>query len=137
MRKVFLAVVACVAFAVASVPAMAQVRVDVYRSSQSMKVTVDGVVKYRWAVSTGRSDRMTPAGSFKKQWLDRYHKSSIYDDAPMPYAIFYDGNRAIHGTNETRRLGSRASHGCVRLAPGNAAALFALAKQHSMSVVVH
>jgi lipoprotein-anchoring transpeptidase ErfK/SrfK len=42
----------------------------------------------------------------------------------MPHAIFFRGGYAIHGTYETRNLGRRASHGCVRLHPANARELF-------------
>ena len=47
----------------------------------------------------------------------------------MPYSIFYSANFAIHGTTYIDRLGSRASHGCVRLHPSNAATLFAMVQQ--------
>ena len=38
---------------------------------------------------------------------------------------------AIHGTNDLTRLGGPASHGCVRLHPLHAAALFALVQQRA------
>jgi hypothetical protein len=40
--------------------------------------------------------------------------------------------RAIHGTNEVRRLGKPASHGCVRLSPQNAATLYALVAEKGL-----
>jgi lipoprotein-anchoring transpeptidase ErfK/SrfK len=46
----------------------------------------------------------------------------------MPYSIFFHGHFAVHGTNEIRNLGRRASHGCVRLHPVNARTLFELIK---------
>lgn len=46
----------------------------------------------------------------------------------MPYSIFFNGGYAIHGSYEISRLGSPASHGCIRLHPQNAAELFALVK---------
>jgi lipoprotein-anchoring transpeptidase ErfK/SrfK len=52
-----------------------------------------------------------------------------YDNAPMPYAIFFNGGYAIHGTDHVKRLGRPASHGCVRLHPRNAAALYARVRQ--------
>jgi hypothetical protein len=55
------------------------------------------------------------------------HDSREWDEAPMPYSIFFtDRGHAIHGSSATRSLGQRASHGCVRLAPSKAAVLFAL-----------
>jgi lipoprotein-anchoring transpeptidase ErfK/SrfK len=50
----------------------------------------------------------------------------------MPYSIFYDGNYAIHGTNHIGRLGGRASKGCIRLHPANAAVLFSLVQRQGM-----
>ena len=47
----------------------------------------------------------------------------------MPYSVFFHGGYAMHGTYETRRLGQAASHGCVRLLPVNAAALFSLLRK--------
>ena len=38
--------------------------------------------------------------------------------------------RPIHGSYETRYLGTPASHGCVRLHPAAAAALFSLVRQY-------
>jgi hypothetical protein len=48
----------------------------------------------------------------------------------MPHSIFFNGGFAIHGSYEVGRLGRPASHGCIRLHPSNAAALYALVKQH-------
>jgi lipoprotein-anchoring transpeptidase ErfK/SrfK len=46
----------------------------------------------------------------------------------MPFAIFYDGHYAIHGTDQISHLGAPASNGCVRLHPDNAAILFDMVK---------
>jgi hypothetical protein len=66
--------------------------------------------------------------------MEEDHFSKEWDDAPMPHSIFFtpDGH-AIHGSFETKRLGSAASHGCVRLAPANAAKLFALVKAQGVT----
>jgi lipoprotein-anchoring transpeptidase ErfK/SrfK len=107
--------------------ARADIVVKVDKSSQRMSVVVDGEHRYTWAVSTGVYG--TPSGTFRPQSLARYHRSTIYNSAPMPYSIFYDGNFAIHGTTHVSRLGSRASKGCIRLHPSNAAILFALVQK--------
>ena len=52
----------------------------------------------------------------------------------MPYSIFFHEGYAIHGTVYLSRLGQRASHGCVRLHPNNAATLFALVQARGMAV---
>ncbi|MEP5153966.1 L,D-transpeptidase [Planktotalea sp.] len=103
-------------------------KVDV--SSQTMTVIRHGEVIYRWPVSTARKGKVTPRGSYSPKFLSRHHKSSLYNNAPMPYSIFFRGNYAVHGTNQTSRLGSPVSAGCVRLHTDNAAKLFALVKKH-------
>ena len=123
------------ASAMFALPALAGVQVTISRASQTMRVSVDGAAKYTWAVSTGQRDSWTPGGTFRVQGLDRYHRSSKYNNAPMPHSIFYDGDRAIHGTTHVGQLGNRATHGCVRLAPGNAAALFALVQKYGTGSV--
>jgi lipoprotein-anchoring transpeptidase ErfK/SrfK len=44
--------------------------------------------------------------------------------------VFFHGGYAVHGTNAVGSLGRPVSHGCVRLAPGNAAKLFSMVKQY-------
>jgi lipoprotein-anchoring transpeptidase ErfK/SrfK len=60
-------------------------------------------------------------------WLDEHHKSKQYNDAPMPYAIFFNEGKAIHGFAGS--VGGPASHGCVRLSTGNAKTLFRLVEE--------
>jgi len=79
---------------------------------------------YRWPVSTGRANHPTPTGTFRPTMLSRNHRSSLYDDAPMPWSVFFNGHIAMHGTTETHRLGRPASHGCVRLHPSHAEIFF-------------
>jgi lipoprotein-anchoring transpeptidase ErfK/SrfK len=110
--------------------ARADIVVKVDKSTQRMSVIVDGEQRYTWAVSTGIYG--TPSGTFRPQSLARYHRSTIYNNAPMPYSIFYDGNYAIHGTTHISRLGGRASKGCIRLHPSNAAVLFALVQREGV-----
>lgn len=97
-----------------------------------MTVQVNGKPQHTWSVSTARRGYRTPTGTFRPKRLERKWYSTIYDNAPMPYSIFFLGGYAIHGTNATGRLGRPASHGCVRLATGNAAKLFALVQKYGM-----
>lgn len=66
-------------------------------------------------VSTGRRGYETPTGSFHPFFLSKNHKSSLYEDAPMPFAVFFNADVAIHGTYEQTLLGRPVSHGCVRV----------------------
>jgi lipoprotein-anchoring transpeptidase ErfK/SrfK len=111
--------------------ARAEIVVTVDKARQQMAVVVDGEHLYTWPVSTGLGG--TPSGSFRAQLLSRNHRSSIFGNAPMPYAIFYSGHFAIHGTTAIAQIGTRASKGCVRLHPSNAAVLFALVQQQGIA----
>ena len=79
-----------------------------------------------WKVSTGKTGFETPTGAWKPTRLSIDHRSKTYDDAPMPFAVFFTGGYAIHATDAVGRLGKPASHGCVRLAKANAAMFFDL-----------
>jgi lipoprotein-anchoring transpeptidase ErfK/SrfK len=120
--------------------AAASVIVNVDRSSQTMSVVVDGQPRYHWRVSTGRRGYGTPAGTYHPQSMARSWFSRAYYNSPMPHSIFFHGGYAIHGTHEIARLGGPASHGCVRLDPGNAAILFGVVQREGMgntTIVVH
>lgn len=113
-----------------STSAVASISVNVDISSQRMHVYVDGDLRHSWRVSTGRRGYATPTGRYRPTRMARRYYSRKYHGAPMPNSIFFRGGYAIHGTNETRRLGRPASHGCIRLAPGNAARLFNLVRRY-------
>lgn len=105
-------------------------KVDV--SQQRMKVYVNGRLKHSWKVSTGRGRYRTPRGAWTAKWLSRHHKSRKYNNAPMPYAIFFRGGYAVHATNHISALGRPASHGCVRLHPRHASRLFSLVRRNGL-----
>jgi lipoprotein-anchoring transpeptidase ErfK/SrfK len=126
-RLVFAAV--AVMAGLALTPARAGVVVRIDKSSQRMAVSVDGAMRYSWPVSTGRRGFGTPSGVFHPQMMARRWFSRKYYNSPMPHAIFFHRGYAIHGTYELARLGGPASHGCIRLHPSNAAALFALVER--------
>ena len=105
-------------------------RIDI--SKQTMTVSQDGRIVYSWRVSTARSGYHTPRGTFRPTRMHRMWYSRKYDNSPMPHSIFFTGGYAIHGTPHVRNLGRPASHGCVRLAPGNARALYNLVRAHGM-----
>ena len=106
------------------------VRIDI--SAQTLTVDVEGGRYATWRVSTARSGYYTPRGKFKPYLLKKMHYSRKYDNSPMPNSIFFRGGYAIHGTNYVKSLGRPASHGCIRLAPGNARELYSLVRQYGM-----
>ena len=108
--------------------------ISINKASQTMTVSLDGDTKYRWKVSTGAKGYDTPSGNFRPFRMEREHFSKEWDDAPMPYSIFFTGRgHAVHGSYHIKSLGRRASHGCVRLHPDNAAKLFAMVQKTGMS----
>ena len=110
--------------------AHAEVVITVDKSSQRLSVAVDGMPRYEWPVSTARWGYHTPNGIYRPQRLARRWYSRKYDNAPMPYSIFFRGGYAIHGSYEISRLGRPASHGCIRLLPAHAAVLFRLVEEN-------
>src|SRR3954471_2052128 len=125
MRSLVVAL-AGLAFA-ACTSAEAKVAITVDKDDQQMTVAVDGVERYQWPVSSGIPSRETPNGTFRAFRMEEDHYSKEFDDAPMPHSIFFTKiGHAIHGTDSENRLGSPASHGCVRLSRANASTLYAL-----------
>jgi hypothetical protein len=131
-NSVVLAALVAGVFSVSAANAAVLVTVD--KSIQQMTVEVDGRPVYQWPVSTGKAGNYdTPSGKFKAFRMERDHFSKEWDDAPMPFSIFFtQKGHAIHGSNDTKRLGTPASHGCVRLLPANAEKLFALVEKEGV-----
>jgi lipoprotein-anchoring transpeptidase ErfK/SrfK len=108
-------------------PTAPTILITIDKAAQTMTVSVDGKERYDWPVSTGRPAYSTPSGIFTPTSMNKIWYSKQWDNAPMPHAIFFtEKGHAIHGTEEVRRLGKPASHGCVRLSPQNAATLYKL-----------
>jgi L,D-transpeptidase catalytic domain len=131
MRFLFVALAGAMLFAGHS--AQANVAITVDKNTQTMTVAIDGVERYNWPVSTGIPSRETPNGSFRAFRMEEDHYSKEFDDAPMPHSIFFTKiGHAIHGTDSVNRLGTPASHGCVRLSRDNATTLYALVEQQGV-----
>jgi L,D-transpeptidase catalytic domain len=116
-------------------PAQAELLVNISKSQQRLSAVVDGAEAYRRPVSTGRRGYETPAGSFQPVRLERHWYSHKYDNASMPWSVFFYRGYAVHGTAEAYSLGHAASHGCVRLRSDNAATLFSLVRKRKASNV--
>jgi lipoprotein-anchoring transpeptidase ErfK/SrfK len=109
-------------------------------ATQRLTVREGGQVLHEWPISSGRAGFGTPRGTFRPTWMAKSWFSRKYDNAPMPHAVFFNGGIAFHGTTSISMLGRPASHGCVRLAPANAARLYQLVRTHGLTrtqVVVH
>ncbi len=105
-------------------------RVDL--SDQTMHVYVDGALAHVWPVSTGRGSYRTPTGQWNAAWLSPRHRSRKYNNAPMPWSVFFYNGYAVHGTTEVSRLGQTASHGCVRLLTANADVFYHLTQSYGL-----
>jgi hypothetical protein len=83
--------------------------------------------------STGKPGHRTPSGVFKILQKDKHHRSSTYNNAPMPNMnrLTWSGI-ALHAGNLP---GYPASHGCVRLPMGFSEKLFGVTRL-GMTVVI-
>ncbi len=83
---------------------------------------------YYWKVSTAVAGRITPKGHFTPEMFSSEHRSTTYNNAPMPWAVFFtlDYLYATHGTTSNANLGKKASHGCIRVETQRAQDLFHL-----------
>lgn len=91
---------------------------------QEMHLYDAGIVVAVWQVSTGKRGHETDLGEFRSYWLNRNHKSSQHNEAPMPCSVFFNGGEAVHGTTAVHKLGQADSYGCVRLTVENACRLY-------------
>lgn len=114
-------------------PALATVRITIDLAAQRL-TAVKGEQTVSWKISSGRAGYETPTGHYSVMRMEADHLSDEYDQAPMPYAIFFSPRGlAIHGTYEGG-LGRARSHGCVRLAVGNARQLFDWVEQQGATI---
>ena len=71
-------------------------------------------------IKTGMPGYRTPAGTFKVLWKNRHHRSKTYNNAPMPYAVFFTNSGIAFHQGSL----SGQSHGCVRMGQNAAATFF-------------
>lgn len=97
---------------IVSIPAQ---RAYVYRGGRLVAVST---------VSTGSRGNATPVGEFTILQKNKFHRSNLYSNAPMPYMQRLTwGGIALHGGHLP---GYPASHGCIRLPTAFARELFEL-----------
>ncbi|AHZ85415.1 L,D-transpeptidase [Bdellovibrio bacteriovorus] len=117
---------------------------QVVKSSQRMYLYVNGSLRGSWLVSTGMAGYGTP--NFDKhpngRIYDRYSSKKFpggdYNGlGNMPYAVFISGGFALHGTPQGNwsKLGTRASHGCIRMHPDNGYVFNRLVRSYGKSNV--
>ena len=71
-------------------------------------------------ISHGGQGKETPTGTFDVQWKDKDHKSAEFNNAPMPYSVFFaPGGIAFHEGNP-----KNPSAGCVHLSHDDAVTFY-------------
>jgi len=110
---------------------------EIVKSTQILYLYIEGELKDSFEVSTGIRKYETPnlnlkpAGPVFTKYSSRKYPGGNYKGlGNMPYAVFLRGGYAIHGTTPGNftKLGTKASHGCIRLHPINAKIFYELVK---------
>ena len=94
-------------------------------------VVLSSAASAEFKISSGLLPEHATPGSgscYVPDFMESMHHSSLYNNAPMPNAVFFNGNIAIHGTNAEALLGRPASHGCVRLSKADSKIVYALVR---------
>lgn len=111
------------------------------RSEQKMYLYVNGQLQHEWLVSTGVAGHRTPDfdthpnGRIYDRYSSRTYPGGDYMGlGNMPYAVFISGGFAIHGTTVGNfpKLGTPASHGCIRLHSDNGLIFNRLVRQYGI-----
>ncbi|MGZ4442086.1 MAG: L,D-transpeptidase family protein [Nocardioidaceae bacterium] len=97
----------------------------------------DGHLVNAWLGRGGRRSNPTRVGTFRVYYRDADHRSSEYDNAPMPYAQFFSGGEAIHGSRYMVNPFRGHSHGCVNLYVEDAHQLWKLTASRPLTVHVY
>ena len=112
--------------------------IQIDKSRQILYLYLLGELKDSFRVSTGKGEEydtpameLHPEGPVLTKYTSRKFPGGNYSGlGNMPYAVFLKNGYAIHGTTPGNysKLGTRASHGCIRLHPDNAKVFNALVK---------
>lgn len=116
---------------------------QISKSQQKMFLYLNGNVIHTWDVSSGTGRRtpnfdMPPNGRIYNRYSSSKYPGGDYNGlGNMPYAVFFSGGYAIHGTPKSnwKKLGQKASHGCIRLHPDNAKIFNQLVRQYGIGDV--
>lgn len=109
---------------------LALVRVKIDLGAQRLSVEAPKFSKV-FKISSGLAPRYATPGSskcFAPDFMQTMHYSTLYNNAPMPNSVFFNGNIAMHGTEAEHLLGKPASHGCIRLSKADSKTLYDVIK---------
>lgn len=96
----------------------------------------NGRLHNSWLVRGGSADAKTRVGSFTVYRRSKNHVSNIYG-APMPYAQFFSGGQALHGSRAMMNPLEGHSHGCVNFWVEDARQLWRLTHDKHLRVHVY
>jgi hypothetical protein len=104
-------------------------------NQQKLHLYSDGAHVADTSIATGVPSLPTPLGIFSVIQKQVFHRSNIYNDAPMPYMqrITWSGV-AMH---EGESIGHRASHGCIRMPHDFAVRLYRLTKLNTRVIIAN
>jgi hypothetical protein len=114
---------------------------DIDINAQRFYLYKDGVLTYTWKTSTGRFGFETPEMDthpdgriYVRHTSPKYPEGDYNGLGNMPFAVFVDGMYAIHGTTRGSwsKLGTTASHGCIRLHPDNGEIFYHLVRRNGI-----
>ncbi len=122
-----------VALAAPEPPPTSGLRVLVSLPQQKLYVFDDGELVATSPVSTGKRGHATPAGTFPILQKKVHHRSSKYDNAPMPYMQrLTNYGIALHAGHVP---GYPASHGCIRMPRSFAKKLYGLTDRGTLVTI--
>jgi lipoprotein-anchoring transpeptidase ErfK/SrfK len=102
-------------------PCVATARACIALSAKRAWLIRNGVVEYGPVpITSGRAGYRTPTGTFRVTFKDIDHRSSLFNDAPMPNSVFFNGGIAFHQGSL-----SVPSHGCIHLSRAASQKFFA------------
>ena len=105
--------------------------IDVDLAEQSLAVYQDNTLIYATVMASGAEPLFTRPGLFQvyekkasETMTGERNTSNFYYLENVPWTMYFDKARALHGAYWRARLGFPQSHGCVNLYPGDAHWLF-------------
>jgi lipoprotein-anchoring transpeptidase ErfK/SrfK len=126
----------------------ATLRIQVDLTDKRMKMFEADTLVWQYPISDGKEGYPTPPGTYtirrltwnprwtpppNSKWAQKYTpKPPGHPANPMQVAkiFFREPDYYIHGTTETGRLGSAASHGCLRMDPDHIAEVAQYIMEH-------
>ncbi len=105
--------------------------IDVELTQQTLAIMRGQQAEFITLISSGTSRHPTPPGLYRIENKQAFGdmRSRPSDDDPyyvesVPWVMYFDGRFALHGAFWHNRFGNRVSHGCINLAPKDAARVF-------------